>query len=64
MSFDNVPHWTGHDEVITEVRSARDLYTAQFEYDLQRIVEDLRFKEAQHPERKAVLLPLAPSTMD
>jgi hypothetical protein len=48
------------DEIVEEVRAARDTYAAQFDYDLARIFEDLKKKEQQHPERLANLKPLKP----
>jgi hypothetical protein len=50
--------WT--DEIVEEVRAARDAYAAQFDYDLKRIFEDLKKKEAEHPERMSNLKPLEP----
>ncbi|MGA2591148.1 MAG: hypothetical protein ABSH32_14615 [Bryobacteraceae bacterium] len=49
------------DEIVEEVRAARQAYAAQFDYDLTRMFEDLKKKEAQHPERLANLKPLKPS---
>jgi hypothetical protein len=46
------------DEIVEEVRAARDAYAAQFDYDLARIFEDLKKGEAQHPERLVDLRPL------
>jgi hypothetical protein len=48
------------DEIVEEVRKARDAYAAQFDYDLKRIFEDLKQKEQQHPSRLAKLKPLKP----
>ena len=50
------------DSVIREVRLAREAYAAQFDYDLRRMVEDLKAKEELHPERRATLIPLTPAT--
>lgn len=44
------------DEVVEEVRRVRDAYAAQFNYDLKRIVEDLRRRE-QESGREYVQLP-------
>ena len=33
------------DEIVEEVRAAREAYAAQFDYDLRRIFEDLEEKE-------------------
>ena len=48
------------DEIVEEVRAARDAYAAQFKYDLARIFEDLRKKEQQEPAPRANLEPLKP----
>lgn len=49
------------DEIVEEVRAARDAYAARFDYDLKRIFEDLKAKEAQHPELMADLRSLQDS---
>jgi hypothetical protein len=49
----------GMDEIIEEVREARRSYAARFNYDIRRMVEDLKAKESQHPERRAELRPLS-----
>jgi hypothetical protein len=51
---------TWKDEIVEEVRAARDAYAAQFDYDLKRMFEDLKKKEQQNPERLANLKPLKP----
>jgi hypothetical protein len=48
------------DEIVEEVRAARDAYAAQFDYDLVRIFEDIKKGEREHPERLADLRPLKP----
>ena len=49
------------DEIVDEVRAARQVYAARFGFDIRRIVEDLKAKESKHPERRADLQPcLAP----
>jgi hypothetical protein len=50
--------WT--DEIVEEVRAARDAYAAKFDYDLTRIFEDLKKKEAEHPERLVYPEPVQP----
>lgn len=60
-NLDSSLEWAGSDEVVQEVRMAREAYGARFEYDLRRMVEDLQAKEKQHPERCATLLPLVPA---
>ena len=37
------------DEIVDEVRRNSDAYAAQFDYDLKRIFEDLKKKEALEP---------------
>lgn len=48
------------DEIVEEVRAAREAYAAQFDYDLKRMFEDLKAKEANNPERRADLKPQKP----
>ncbi len=48
------------DEIVEEVRAAREAYAARFGYDLRRIFEDLKAKEMEHPERWSKLQPLEP----
>ena len=48
------------DEIVEEVRQARDSYAAQFDYDLKRMFEDLKKKEDQNPAPRANLKPLKP----
>ena len=48
------------DEIVEEVRTAREAYAAQFDYDLARMFEDLTKKEEQNPARRANLKPLEP----
>jgi hypothetical protein len=50
------------DEIVEEVRRAREAYAAQFDFDLERMFEDLRNKEQQHPERLAEIKPVQPHT--
>lgn len=47
------------DEIIGEVRAARQAYAARLGYDIRRIVEDLKTKEACYPERRAKLQPVS-----
>ena len=42
------------DEIVEEVRQAREAYAAQFDYDLKRIFEDLKKKEAEDPAPRAI----------
>lgn len=48
------------DEIVEEVRAAREAYAAQFDYDLKRMFEDLKKKEQEHPERLAKIKPVKP----
>jgi len=41
------------DEIVDDVREAREAYAARFGFDIRRIVEDLKAKESRHPERRA-----------
>ncbi len=49
------------DEIVEEVRVTREAYAAQFEYDLKRMFEDLKAKEAKNTARRAELKPLRPN---
>ena len=49
------------DEITQEVRTAREAYAARFDYDLARMFEDLKAKEAQNPAPCASLKPHARS---
>jgi hypothetical protein len=48
------------DEIVEEVRTAREAYAAQFYYDLVRMFEDLKKKEEQNPAPRTHLKPLSP----
>ena len=48
------------DEIVEEVRAVREAYAAQFDYNLQRIFEDLKKKEEGDPAPRADLEPLKP----
>ena len=48
------------DEIVEEVRAAREAYAARFDYDLARMFEDLKKKEEQNPAPRANLKPLKP----
>lgn len=48
------------DEIVEEVRQAREADAAQFDYDLKRIFEDLKKKEEADPAPRANLIPLKP----
>jgi len=51
---------TWKDEIVEEVRTAREAYAAQFDYDLSRMFEDLKKKEEEDPAPRAKLEPLKP----
>ena len=53
---------TWKDEIVEEVRAARYAYSARFDYDLDRIFNDLREKEQQSPATVAELLPVGISS--
>jgi len=46
------------DEIVEEVRRAREAYAAQFDYDFGRMFKDLKKKEEQDPAPRAALKPL------
>lgn len=48
------------DEIVEEVRTAREGYAARFDYDLAQMFEDLKKKEEQNPGPRANLKPLKP----
>ena len=48
------------DEIVDEVRAAREAYAAQFDFDLRKIFADLKAKEAAHQQDLAPLKPVAP----
>jgi undecaprenyl pyrophosphate synthase len=48
------------DDIVEEVRAVRDAYAAQFNYDLERMFEDLKAKEARHPELLVKVSPVQP----
>lgn len=48
------------DKIVEEVRTAKEAYAAQFDYDLKRMFEDLKKHEEQNPAPRADLKPLKP----
>lgn len=48
------------DKIVEEVRTVREAYAAHFDYDLERIFEDLKKKEEEDPAVRADLKPLKP----
>ena len=49
------------DEIVAEVRSAREAYARRIDFDLLRMFEDLKRLEQQHPERISDLKPMKKS---
>ena len=45
------------DEIVDEVRQRRNEYARSCEYDLRRMLEDLKKREQEHPERLSTLEP-------
>jgi hypothetical protein len=50
------------DEIVDEVRAAREAYAARFHYDLAGMYEDLKAKEQAHRRRIAALEPVEPQS--
>jgi len=48
------------DEIVEDVRSARETYAARFNYDLAEMYKDLKAKEQLRGRRVAVLRPVEP----
>lgn len=48
------------DEIVEDVRSARETYAARFNYDLAEMYKDLKAKEQLRGRRVAVLQPVEP----
>ena len=48
------------DEIVDEVRAARQAYAAQFNYDLAEIYKNLKAKEQAHTRNIATLQPVEP----
>ena len=48
------------DEIVDEVRAARETYAARFNYDLELMYQDLKAKEKAHHRKIAALQPLEP----
>lgn len=40
-----------NDPIVEEIRRYREEYAKQFNYDIRAMVEDLRKREQEHPER-------------
>lgn len=48
------------DEIVEEVRAAREAYAARFNYDLAEMYKDLKAKEQAHNRNLAPLQPVEP----
>lgn len=48
------------DEIVEEVRTAKEAYAAKFDYDLDRMFQDLKMHEEQDPAPRASIQPLKP----
>jgi len=48
------------DEIVEEVRAAREAYAARFNYDLAKMYEDLKAKEKGRSRNMATLQPVEP----
>jgi len=48
------------DEIVEEVRAAREAYAARFNFDLKEMCKDLKAKEQAHSERIAAFEPIQP----
>lgn len=48
------------DEIVEEVRAAREAYAARFNYDLSEMYKDLKAKEQAHGRNIAALQPVKP----
>ena len=62
--LETAQNWEEEDEIVAEVRLAREAYAARFNYDIHRMLEDLAAKQAQHPERSADIGPVTPLPAD
>ena len=43
------------DEIVNEVRATREAYLAQFDYDLKRMLRDLKLRSKEDPGPRANL---------
>jgi len=50
----------GKDEMVDEVRAAREAYAARFNYDIRKIYEDIKAREQTSDPPVATLQPLEP----
>jgi hypothetical protein len=49
------------DEIVEEIHELRQAYAAQFDFDLDKIFEDLKRKEALNPAPRVQTPPLEPN---
>lgn len=49
-----------NDPIVEEIRRIREDFARKFNYDLEAMVEYLRKKEQEHPERLVYLTPKLP----
>lgn len=50
----------GKDEIVEEVRAVREAYAARFNYDIRKIYEDVKAREASSDHPIANLQPVEP----
>jgi hypothetical protein len=50
------------DEIVAEVRAARDAYAARFNYDVKEMFKDLKARERENPGRLSSLEPVQPES--
>jgi hypothetical protein len=48
------------DEIVDEVRAAREAYSAKFNFNLAEMYKDLKVKEKRHSRMVAALEPVQP----
>jgi hypothetical protein len=51
---------SANDQIVDEVRTAREAYVRRFNFDLAKIYEDLKAKEQEHNHDLADLEPVIP----
>lgn len=51
------------DEIVEEIRRARDAHAAAFDYDLKRIVQDLQRLEREHGGKMVHRSPRSPAVV-
>jgi hypothetical protein len=53
----------GKDEIVEEVRAAREAYAARFNYDIRKIYEDIKAREQTSEHPVANLQPVEPHSI-